>query len=114
MREKSERLKYIRDTAMLRLHEDALLRVKQSFRAQGDAAVVRAKQARDAVEKRGFAGSGRAEEDSEPRRNRESYIQKKGWTAGAAARRSHLDVERRSHCAIQGIQTCRRTRRFTP
>ena len=85
MREQSRRLKEIAKMARLYGNVDARSAVQESLVCYRDAAFVRSDKASDAIEKSGFTGAGRAEEDSYSRRNGKVHIKAKRATREASA-----------------------------
>src|SRR5271169_2371048 len=111
MRKQGQRLKYISNPALLRSQGNSLLRIEEGLLLQGNPALVRLNQSRDAIQQRGLPRTGRPEQHRKARQEFLADFQLKGMRLGCSKLPSNVDGEHRQTYRLgHDIQM----RRFTP
>src|SRR5712664_102947 len=110
MRKKCQGLKYVGGSPLRRWNVDSTRGIEQYVAAGRDTSLVRPRQPRDAIQQRGFAGSGSSKQNRDAGRNFDAHIKDKGGGVPAAplfadSRGQHFCV----YFAAHGVHT----RRFT-
>src|SRR5258706_15930705 len=110
MWKKRKGLKNVGSSPLRRGNMDSTRGIEQYIAAGHVSSVVRPRQPRNAIQERGFAGSGRSKENRNAGRSLDARIKDKGGSAGAAPLfADSRDEHRRVYFAGDGVHT----RRFT-
>ena len=107
VRKKREVLEDVGDVPFSRGEIDAAIGVQQDFSADGNLSCVRMNQSGDAIEQRGFAGTGRAKENGDACRNFSGDVQYKGRMVGVRFTGGH----QRAFCARERKDAAELSRR---
>jgi hypothetical protein len=115
VRKQRERLEDVGHASTLRRHVHARFGVEEDVITDFDLAGVRAQQSRNAIQQRGFSGSGGAEQNGNAGGNFEREIQYEKWSVRGAPLEENAQRERHSaYRAGHADQIRRPTRRLIP